>query len=372
MNALQAETADHPKSAQDSLALDETLVQTVMEHLGISRSEDCSWEMIAQGGSGREFYRVRSSGAGPRSSAIIMRYSDDREENLFYPEIASFLLGIQVNVPRVLFHDATRHLIGLEDLGDQSLFHAFQNASDEVRVEALYRSSLDQIQILHQHSACPARTMSGFDEKLYRWERSYFLENLVARWAKVNLSPTELRSIEFEGENMAAELVRAPGCLIHRDFQSQNLLVHENRVWLIDFQGMRLGHAAYDLASLLYDPYVKLDASRRVSLLDWYLDLSRSKRDRSVANGAFPKTIEPFDRNAFVRQFYCAAVQRLMQALGAYAFLGLVKEKRGFLRFIPQGLQNLADALNCLRDTPHTIALVQRILNGPRLKVGAV
>jgi len=363
----QAATADRSAahSSQGGLSTEaDPLIQTAMKHLGLSQVEDCSWKMIARGGSGREFYRVRPAGSGQNRpgksgsesapSVIAMRYSNDREENAFYPDIASFLRNIRVNVPRILFHDAARRFIILDDLGDQSLFHAFQNVSDVDQVESLYRSSLDQIRILHRHSACPARTMSGFDEKLYRWERHYFLENLASKWAGMKLSPSELEAVEAEGEQMAAELASAPVCLVHRDFQSQNLLVHEDRIWLIDFQGMRPGHAAYDLASLLYDPYVQLGASRRGALLDWYQEQSLS--DRAAAG-----TVGRSAGNGFMRQFYCAAVQRLMQALGAYAFLGLVRGKSEFLSFIPRGLKNLADALESLGGVKRTAELVRKI-----------
>jgi aminoglycoside/choline kinase family phosphotransferase len=49
---------------------------------------------------------------------------------------------------------------------------------------------------------------------------------------------------------------------VHRDFQSQNIIARSGHAYLIDFQGMRPGLAEYDLASLLFDPYVR---SRRMS-----------------------------------------------------------------------------------------------------------
>ena len=43
-----------------------------------------------------------------------------------------------------------------------------------------------------------------------------------------------------------------------------------DEAYLIDFQGMRSGLAEYDLASLLYDPYVHLTGSERAELLEFY------------------------------------------------------------------------------------------------------
>ena len=48
-----------------------------------------------------------------------------------------------------------------------------------------------------------------------------------------------------------------PQVLLHRDFQAANIKIHHGACHWIDFQGMRLGAAGYDIASLLYDPYVE-------------------------------------------------------------------------------------------------------------------
>jgi aminoglycoside/choline kinase family phosphotransferase len=97
---------------------------------------------------------------------------------------------------------------------------------------------------------------------------------------------------------------------VHRDFQSQNIIIRQGQAYLIDFQGMRPGLAEYDLASLLYDPYVQLSAAERAELLEFY---------RGEA-----EIIDP----AYEEKFRLCAMQRLMQALGAYGYLGETKGYR--------------------------------------------
>ena len=67
---------------------------------------------------------------------------------------------------------------------------------------------------------------------------------------------------------------------------------------------MRPGPAAYDLASLLCDPYVMLGESLQLRLLDYYLVRCRC-------------------RKAVEASFWPAAIQRLSQALGAYGRLSM-------------------------------------------------
>jgi aminoglycoside/choline kinase family phosphotransferase len=97
--------------------------------------------------------------------------------------------------------------------------------------------------------------------------------------------------------------------------------------YLIDFQGMRPGLAEYDLASLLFDPYVDLAANERAELMAYY-------QEEQAKNG------RPNDTD-FETIFRFCAMQRLMQALGAYGFLGLAKHHEGFLQYIPSALASL-------------------------------
>jgi aminoglycoside/choline kinase family phosphotransferase len=62
----------------------------------------------------------------------------------------------------------------------------------------------------------------------------------------------------FAFVNLAKRLASYRRVLVHRDFQSQNIIVWNEQAYLIDFQGVRPGLPQYDLASLLFDPYVAL------------------------------------------------------------------------------------------------------------------
>jgi aminoglycoside/choline kinase family phosphotransferase len=90
---------------------------------------------------------------------------------------------------------------------------------------------------------------------------------------------------------------------------------------------MRPGVAEYDLASLLYDPYVDLPETERAELIACY-------RARQLENG-----IE--SNGEFDVKLRLCAMQRLMQALGAYGFLGLVKGHKHFLKHVPAAMKSL-------------------------------
>jgi aminoglycoside/choline kinase family phosphotransferase len=285
---------------------------------------------IEKGGSDRKFYRIQC-GADPAATGLILvKYNLEREENRHYVQIAQFLRKHGIRVPEIYFHDPTEGLIWIEDLGERDLY-SYQHESWLVR-RVFYESALDQIIKLHSlpESVCAEmkeHLPAEFNAALYRWEQKYFFENCLGRYFKVSESKRkELATLPVLRE-IAKHLASLPRVLVHRDFQSQNIIIQNGQANLIDFQGMRPGLAQYDLASLLYDPYVELSDAERMELVAYY-------RDRQRENGI---TVD----GDFDLKLRLCAMQRLMQALGAYGFLGLVKGHRHFLIHIPAAMKSL-------------------------------
>jgi len=224
----------------------------------------------------------------------------------------------------VLAEDADRGVLLLEDLGNQDLLATTQVATFPW---AAYASAIEQAVKLHREGAAAIQaagiTLSDpFSPALYRWEREYFMEHATAG-ARFD------RGVQDEMTSLATELLKDSPVCIHRDFQSQNILIHDNSAWMIDFQGMRLGSSFYDFASLAFDPYVKRDDMQL-----WRVEIEDHTREVSEWKGS---------RDAYTQLFNVAGTQRLLQACGAYANLGR-QGRPDFLAHLPQGLALLAIA----------------------------
>jgi aminoglycoside/choline kinase family phosphotransferase len=276
------------------------------------------WTPVNHGGSDRQFWR----GAGNAAGLIAVHYGPDKAENSRYAHCADFLHRHGVRVPAVLAHDEAWRRILMEDAGSDDLW-THRDEPWSVRRE-LYAKALREAARLHSLDLRQAEeenvVREPFDEHLYRWEQDYFFtnflgpENAAQARAAVPL------------DKQARDLAALPRVLVHRDFQSQNVMVRNGEVTLIDFQGMRAGLAGYDVASLLYDPYVVLTEDERDELSAQYLSMAGRT-----------------DAGAWHDELRACARQRLMQALGAYGFLGLVKGKTAFLRHIPVASERLAE-----------------------------
>jgi NDP-sugar pyrophosphorylase family protein/aminoglycoside/choline kinase family phosphotransferase len=312
------DTALIPAAAAPDPALTETL-----QRLGWPLAET-ALSFLGERGSNRSFWRA---GYGTQR-AMLVRYSLERPENGRYAGHAHLLSTVGVPVPRVLLDWPEARVLALEDWGNTDLTRLMQRRG--ANAEALYEPVLAAAARLHT-VATDAVFRSGlamepaFDDALYHWEHDLFRNQLLVKRYGMDGFPA---GVAEELTRAARMLAGAPPVVVHRDFQSSNVLCRRGRVALIDFQGMRLGAAAYDLASLLCDPYVSLAPAVRTRLLARYAVLC-------PAQGA-----------AVQASFAWAAVQRLVQALGAFGRLSQLGHRQfvGYLVPAATTLEEMAVA----------------------------
>jgi aminoglycoside/choline kinase family phosphotransferase len=315
----------------------EEMIRFCRESLGLSKSVLMEFFPFEGRGSDRSFSRIKWN---RKDSAILVHYNPKRVENTYYAEIAAFLREIDIPAPRLIRHDPAACLIIIEDLGDSDLWSLRETSWENRR--PLYHKTLNIVQRLHSfpEKSFPSgrvRLMEGFGPDLYRWERDYFKEHLVRDFCGIELEPSFERELESELSALGERLSGTARCLVHRDLQSQNVMIHDGEPFLIDFQGMRFGSPYYDLGSLLCDPYVFFSASERDELLSFYYGLSKENLDRLI----------------FQNHFWEASAQRLMQALGAYGFLSFKKGLKAFQEHVPAGLRNLHHVATQVASLPY-------------------
>ncbi len=286
------------------------------------------FSVIEKGGSGRLFVRV-SDDAGERS-AIAMHYGLDRADNPRFAAITDFLNRHGVAAPGILARREDLRLLWVEDLGEMDLGDLAGSDWACSRRPA-YESALRAVFPLHRirEEAVPSdlpELERPFDASLYLWEQDYFLSQYVARFHDAETVERLREDPAFPV--LADELGALPRSLVHRDFQSTNVMLRNGSGYLIDYQGLRWGLPEYDLASMIYDPYSEFTEGQTRELADYYFRLKSEAGDDD-------------SRAAFDRRVVQCATQRLMQALGAYGFLGAVKGKREFLAHVPMAKRRL-------------------------------
>lgn len=243
---------------------------------------------------------------------IAVLYDDgNRDENGKYPGHARWLKAKGIPVPDVL--------VDRPDVKAMLMSNAGTERKMSLEDYAKVVETLVRFNALGTEPDVPADLLPPFDDETWEWERNLFAKYCLGANFQMEMSA----AVRKELEGVAEILEKEPKALVHRDFQSTNVLWKGSDLAFIDFQGMRLGPAAYDLASLVYDPYVTFTDEQRRALVALYA--------KTAGRPEFEKVLP------------LAAVQRLCQCLGAYGRLASVGQPQ-FQKHVVPALQNLLDA----------------------------
>jgi len=313
-------------------------------------------EPLAGDASTRQYVReFRRDG----STAIVMvqPHAGRREEATFL-DVHGFLERLDLPVPRIERHLPEHGLIVLEDLGDELLETVVQ-VGDDRRIAALYEEAVDILISMRRRTAgltggCGAFALA-FDEVKLMEELAFFVTHFVRGFCGVEPPPHAMRALEDFFHRLVRILAAEPRIFTHRDYHSRNLLVHGDRLVMIDFQDARMGPAQYDMASLLRDSYVSLPESLVESLIRRYYD-SAASRDDSL------------DR--FVYVFDVMSLQRNIKALGTFGYQSSVRESTRYLSSIPRTAAHVARNMGRYEEFAEFRSVVEDYVWGPGMRIG--
>ncbi len=280
-------------------------------------------------GSNREYFRL----SGKHTSAIGV-YNPVPRENDAFVHFTSVFRSLGLKVPEVYAYKPESHIYIVEDLGDRTVYDYISSLKNgkkrEAITEALLKRIIDQL-IIFQFQSYPlidfskAFPRADFDRQSIMWDLNYFKYYFL----KLFYINFDEQLLEDDFNNFAAYLVSAPSYyFMYRDFQSRNIMLKDNELYFIDYQGGRRGPLQYDLASLLYSARTNLSDALRYKLLHYYIQRTKSLLNKN-------------DRKNFTAYYYAIVLVRILQALGAYGYRGIFEKKSHFTASIPLALNNL-------------------------------
>lgn len=289
------------------------------------------WQVECAGiaGSARQFFRIQRE----KESYILIVWDSRDEDWPRFLGIPGELKTVCTFLPEIYINDPVHGLILEQDLGDITLKKYIQDM-EPLTIEKAYRNVLDTLLLWQQFDISSSGIISArsMDYDTFLWESWYFAKYCVTDF----FAGERMLDDQWEKERatLATEVASLPQTFIHRDFQSENIMVYNDTIRFIDFQGARLGPREYDVASLIYDPYVQsIDPAMLDRLIDYYFSISGGGEGR-------------------MRVLQLNGAQRLMQALGAYSNLSLHKNKEWYRSYIPVALERLESVFSSLPEFP--------------------
>ena len=297
---------------------------------------DFSIETIAGAGSGRRYYRISS---GERSSVLQVsaEVNDDFKKFVEYSQVFK---AEGLPVPKLFSVDEDSAQILQEDLGNRRLLDDVspdKPQSGSVRI--LYPEVIEAL--IHWQNASQSLFSSHtdlwlrrFDFAALKWETDYFTDNYLKAHCGIDDIPDYVRNFY---SLLAVSVDAQTKVLMHRHFQSQNIMIRPNsEIVFVDYQGARRGSMFYDIASLLWDPYVGLPLDMVKDFFEYW---------RFQYKGA-----KIYTKEDAWESFIHASLQRVMQALGAYCFLSKTKGIQKFEQYIEPGKKQLRSVFSEFRN----------------------
>jgi aminoglycoside/choline kinase family phosphotransferase len=308
---------------------------------------DITIQTLPQAGSNRQYFRVHHN----NNSYIVTFNPTNVPENNAFIEFSRHFNTKQLPVPEILYSDAEKKKYIQSDLGDVSLFQLIQQHGYNDYIFELYKKTFAQLARLQieggqdlDYNNCIA-TKSFDKQAIYSdllYFKYYFLRALQLPYDKnLLLNDFEMLSSFLVQEDMKF--------FMHRDCQSRNVMVKDDRVYFIDYQGGMQGALQYDVASMLWQARAALPYEWRDELYEYHF---------SHVNNLLGNRL---NKEYFSDNYYGFVLIRMLQTLGAYGYRGLFERKPYFISSIPFALRNLRWFLQN-KSIPIRLPELQRVL----------
>ncbi|MBN1850466.1 MAG: phosphotransferase [Deltaproteobacteria bacterium] len=291
-------------------------------------------------GSTRTFHRITPMKQDCPSFVVVANTPTHiwlKRENIAYLMIGNHLFNKGLPIPRIYRFDLSNGWFIIEDAGTR---HFQEEATGRVDRVPLYERVLEILFRLQIEGAQGFNTewcwqTERYDETvMHRYESDYFRSAFLCNYLGMNQDWSYLEEAFGHLASMAS--MADNHHFLHRDFQSRNIMVSEHKISIIDWQGSRLGPLAYDVASILIDPYVDLRERERDQIFQHYLLLIKDH--------------QPTWLKRFEKYYPYLAIQRNLQILGAFAYLSKARQKTSFEVYIPSALKTLRYLLEVCND----------------------
>ncbi|MEA3332384.1 MAG: phosphotransferase [Pseudomonadota bacterium] len=345
-------------------ALNNLIFQFLKQRLPSGETPNFQVYPLTPDGSDRLYYRINCPGNEPFIAVDAQGTSPKNplsgiSQNQSFILIRNHLANEDFPVPELLAQDLNGDFYLLQDLGDTTLYQTVKTKGWKPQTVELYKDTISlllRVQTIAAEKFDPTWCYAGayYDQQLIiEHELNYFLKAFVMGHCGKKISPATQPPLQSEFKKIVAAAATTPSnFFLYRDFQSKNLMLKDGRIFLIDFQGTRLGPYYYDLAALINDPYTDIPLPLREELLTDYFDKL----------AVILKTDAP-DRKTFNYFFALFSLIRTLQTLGAFGYL-IGCRKNHFKEYIQPALKNLRHYLNKLSsdlDLPALTLLVAKL-----------
>lgn len=304
------------------------LEQLYIKYTGSEASEITE---LPSSGSNRRYFRL--SGV----LSIIGVSGTSPEENQAFIYMSDHFLKKGLPVPQVYCCSDDKLFYLQEDLGDTLLFDAIEKGRKtcffDEKERSLLHKTMELLPSIQYKGAenfdfTKCYPQPEFNLRSILWDLNYFKYCFL----KATGMEFQENKLEDDFQKMGDILLSEDtNTFLYRDFQSRNVMIHQDEPFFIDFQGGRRGPIYYDVASFLWQAKAQYTSELRDELIDVYLNALQK--------------YNIIDKSHFKNQLRHFVLFRTLQVLGAYGFRGYFEKKPHFIQSVPFAISNLRQLL---------------------------
>lgn len=285
--------------------------------------------------SSRQYFRITQA----QDTYIAMVDTGEHSAIHAFITITDHLKNLDLPVPKRIAVDTNLGFLLQEDLGDQTLLNAL-NTENTLK---WYEIALQHLKILQDSNPEPLNPRATED---WANESMLFSTWYCDKHCKNPLNDHERSIVENILEVVTKGILAQPQVPTHRDYHSRNLMVHQNTLFIIDYQDAFLGPACYDIISLLNDYYAKLSQEHfeKLQQMAWQLLLPNTSFE------------------TYTRWLDLTGLQRHLKNLGNFARLVHRDGKTRYLGDIPTIIIYLQNICNRQPDLRPLLPILEKRL----------
>ena len=321
-------------------------------------SIDFDINRLAGDASDRTYYRLsfRDKNVFPKTVILMKLAKPFNESESDIIALQRFLSSCRLRVPEIYLTKPERGFIYIEDCGDKLLADCAAKA-DKSELMKLYMKAIDMLLVIQIEGTMkmepgnPAGKRK-FDTDKYMAELRHTARYFIKGYRARQLKQDDEERLENFFMRLVSPIEKEPMLFTHRDYHSRNILIKGGILYLLDYQDGRMGPRHYDLASLLYDSYIKLSDNARLSLINYYLDRWKVAAKSKI------------DEKPFYAMLKRVSLQRSLKALGTFGYQAVEKQNRFYLQFVPDTIGYIRDNITSLDADAKETDWILSLLNG--------
>jgi len=280
----------------------------------------------------RKFYRKKIN----KKSSIIVYAKKEKIKNLLnYDSINKLLLKNKIFAPKLFSQSFYKNFIEIEDLGTKTIFDIFKKK--KVNRLKVYKKILV---VLIKLQNIKSRKIKNFKKKYYKIpnyskklvfnEANLFLDWYVPQVINKNKRLKVKKELKKIITSLIKKIQLPNNTFVHRDFHISNLMINNNKIFIIDSQDAVYGNIAYDLASLIDDVRLKTSKDLKKMIYKNYLNLNKKK----------------INKIKFKNDFEILSVLRNLKVIGIFTRLAQRDNKKKYLKLIPYTWKLIEDRID--------------------------